>query len=218
MAVNLKKKTPPSPRKFSFSMGVSPLSLYIYLMGCRFAGAYPLDGPGFSNLAWAISEAVDDWILLPTNLALAGVATGTVGVGYIPASTTKFIVPPTIPLMTGALAGAGITGPIQSSIATVVTLAVSSVFTIHGGYQGISPTVAVGADVSKVVISNPATLTALLLAKMAENQISGPAAPMLAKGLGDGISLLLLQGFGWGKVVGTPGPSPSTGASFSRVQ
>jgi hypothetical protein len=52
---------------------------------------------------------------------------------------------------------------------------------------------------------------------MADNNMTGVASARMANGLGLGIASLVLTGIGNGKVVGPPGPSPSTGPSFSKV-
>lgn len=212
--VNLAKKTT-SPK--SGGGGLNVLHIYSALQLYKAVGPFPLNGPAFDQLAWSIAEGVIDWIDSPINVTLLGLSTGTVGVGAIPDRSTHLVVLPVIPLMTSGLVSAGVAGPLASSLSITVTLAIAHAVTQFGGYIGLCPTVGVGTDISKVVWSNPGTLIASLQESMSDNNMTGVAANRLAHGLGLGIAALMLTGFGWGKVLGPPGPSPSTGPSFSKV-
>lgn len=199
-------------------MGLNVLTIYTTLQLYKGAAAFPMTGAAFDQMAWAIAEGVADWIDSPINVALVGISTGTVGVGAIPEQGTKLVVLPIIPLMTSGLASAGIVGPLSSSLSTIVTLAIAHAVTQFGGYTGVCPTVGVGTDVSKVVMANPGTLIMEIQKAMGANKMTGAASTQMATGLGLGIAALVLTGVGNGKVVGPPGPSPSTGPSFSKVR
>ena len=181
----------------------------------RSAGKHGLNGVSFDSLAWSIADGVSDWVSNPTNVALIGLANGVSGVGTI--TSSHLFLPPVIPIVEGGLTSAGITGPVASSLATVVTLALAHVVTQFGGYDGVCPTVSNGVDISKVVLSNPGSLITGLSQSMNNNGINGQSAARLSNGLGLGIAALFLTVTGTGKVVGVAGPSPSTGPSFSKV-
>lgn len=198
-------------------MGISGPVIYGALQVFKRASKYPINGPAFDDLAWAIADGVDMWIGNPTNVVVMGFASGIVGVGTIPSTTSNLVLAPVIPLMNSALAGSGVRGPLASSLATTVTLAMAQVVTQFGGYSGVCPTVSIGTDLSKVVYANGSTLAFLLKKSMQSYAITGPASTMLAQGLGTGIAALLMTTFGTGKVVGVPGPAPGAGPSFSKV-
>jgi hypothetical protein len=216
MGINL-SKTPVAKKPSISGKGLNSITIYMALQLYKGTTTFPMNGIAFDQLAWAISEGVYEWISNPLNVALIGISTGTVGVGTIPEYGTKLVILPIIPLMTNGLASAGIVGPLSSSLSTIVTLAIAHAVTQSGGYTGVCPTVGVGTDVSKVVMANPGTLIEELQKAMADNQMTGAASMRMANGLGLGIASLVLTGIGNGKVVGPPGPSPSTGPSFSKV-
>ncbi len=214
----IKSSKPPAIKKPSMGgMGLNALHIYTALQLYKGAATFPMNGVAFDQLAWSIAEGVSEWIDNPLNVALVGISTGTVGVGTIPDQGTRLVVLPVIPLMTNGLTSAGIVGPLSSSLSTIVTLAIAHAVTQFGGYTGVCPTVGVGTDISKVVMANPGTLIVELQKSMADNNMTGVASARMANGLGLGIASLVLTGIGNGKVVGPPGPSPSTGPSFSKV-
>jgi hypothetical protein len=198
-------------------MGLNAPLIYSSLKLYSNAGEFNFNGPAFDQLAWAIAHAVAEWIDNPSNVALAGLAAGTAGVGYIPEHTSHLIVLPVVPLMTMSMEAAGMNGPLMPSLSIVVTLAISHVITQFGGYTGICPTVGVGTDMSKVVIANVGALVEQLVQEMKGQNMTGPANLRMANGLGMGIAALVLTGFGWGVVVGVPSPVPSSGPSLSKV-
>ena len=122
-------------------------------------------------------------------------------------------------LMQSALAGAGMVGPLSQSLAVVVTLGISQAFSTSGQYAGVSPTVAVGADISKVTVANGPSLIGILNANLSAVLGPGPALGFMTTGLGMGIASLLLQGTGAGPVTGTPvvPPVASGGVTNSVV-
>lgn len=198
-------------------MGINPPLVYAALKLYAPVGHFAFEGKAFDSLAWAIAWGFCDWLDNPINVTLMGLSTGTVGTGYIPDETTRLFVIPATPLMVAALETAGINGPLKSSLATTVTLAITHVVTQFGGYMGVSAAVGVGTDVSKVINANGLALIETLLSSMAEEDMKGPAAQRMANGLGMGIAALVLTAFGTGKVVGAVGPAPSSGPSLSKV-
>lgn len=199
-------------------MAISPNTITAALLANRASGGFPMAGSNFDRLALGVGMAVGAWgISQPQNLALTGATTGSAGAGAINPATTKLVVPPTVPIMSGALAGAGMVGPLAQSLAVVVTLSISQSFSASAQYLGTSAGVGLGADVSKVSVANAATLIGLLMANLTATLGPGSALTIMATGLGNGIAALLLTGTGTGAVSGPPSPSPGAGTSLSVV-
>ena len=185
------------------------------LNSARLAGGFPFAGINFDRLALAVALSLNQWGLSqPQNLAVAGLASGSLGSGAV---AGQLNVPATVPVMQAGLLGAGMAGPLTPSLATVMTLGISQAFSTSGQYTGVAGTVGTGTDVSKIVVANTGTLLALLQANMAAELGPGPASPMMATGLANGITALLLLGTGFGTVVGTPTGGPGTGPTTSVV-
>lgn len=200
-------------------MALTPTSIYAELSAARAAGAFPLAGLQSDALLRGIANGVGAWAVgQPQNVALTGIATGAVGGGTIGVPTTKVVMLPNIPGMMGALTGAGIAGQLSSSLATVVSVGISSAFTKYAQYSGVVAGVGSGLDVSKVTVANVPSLQTLLYASLGGSFGSvGLMTASLATGLANGISLVVLTGTGTGSVVGVPGPSPGTGTSTSVI-
>lgn len=200
-------------------MALTPPLLASSLLASRTAGAFPFGGLAFDALAQGIASGVCAWaISQPQNLALVGASTGTAGAGIILPVTTRLTVPPNVPGVLAALTAAGLNGPLGLALATVVTAGIAGSFTAYGQYTGTSAGVGVGADISKVVVANPATLMATLAAAIGPMYgTGGPALGMLCAGLANGISALLLGGTGIGSVTGPPSPSGGVGVTNSVV-
>lgn len=189
------------------------------LMGTRTMGASPFNGPAFVSLATGIGNGMAMWAVgQPSNLAMTGLSTGTIGAGTIFAATTRIVVPPNVAVVLSSLIGAGLTGPLAQSLGPVIAYGISSAFGTSGQYQGVVAGVGIGQDFSFVNVSNTITLNSILTATLvgAFGGI-GVALPSLALGLAMGISALLLQAIGTGTVTGPPGPTPGTGTSISVV-
>lgn len=215
MTSNLNKS--PVVKNPSVGIGLNEVVVYGALQMYKGSSVFPMEGAAFDQLAWSIAEGFLGWVTDPLNVVVEGISTGTVGSGVIHKHNTKIIIHPAIPLVTEGLSSAGIVGPLSTSLSAIVTLAVVHALTQFGGYTGVCPTVGVGTDVSKVVISNPSALIMKLQKAMANNSMTGAASIKLAHGLGFGIASLVLTGVGNGKVVGQSGSLPSTGPSFSKV-
>ena len=199
-------------------MALTPVAIYGAFVTCRAMGGFPFAGVNFDRAALGIANGVCQWALSqPANLALTGAATGLMGVGVINPVTTKLLVPPDFVVVSGAIVGAGLAGPLGQSFAIVTAQAISQAFSTVGQYYGTAPTVGVGADVSKIAVSNPATLIAMLMQSLAGTLGVGPLMPMLATGLGNGIAALLLTGTGTGSVNGPSVPGTGAGPTVSVV-
>lgn len=178
-----------------------------------------LNGPAFFQLAAGVGNGVGAWAVgNPANLSLQGVATGLAGTGNILAPTTKIIVSPNVGAVLGALSGAGLNGPMASSLATAVGVGVAQAFTSSAQYTGVSAGVGSGQDVSVIVVSNPAALVGILMGTLSGAfGSSGPAMGLLATGLGNGIASMLLGASATGTITGVAGPSPASGTTTSVV-
>ena len=120
----------------------------------------------------------------------------------------------------GALTGAGMKGPLSTSLAVVVSTGVSQAFTSSAQYVGSAPNVAVGSDISKVSTSNGSSLVKVLNGTLrGAMSPSGPALGMMARGLGNGIANLLAAGTGTAAVTGIAPvpPVPGSGPTSSVV-
>lgn len=198
-------------------MALTPPILYSSLAAARTAGTFPFSGTAFDQFAWGVATGVATWgIFQSQNLALLGASTGTAGAGQI-LPPGKLLVPTNIPVMYAACQAAGLNGPLGQALATVVATGVATAFSTAGQYAGFSTGVGVGADVSKVVVANPATLVAALMAGLSSYMGAGAAMPMMATGLGNGIAALLLGGTGSGIVTGTPSTVSAVGVTNSVV-
>lgn len=194
--------------------------IYGALMSARFSGPFPFGGISYDLLAQGIAAALSSWgVSQPQNLALTGVATGVSGAGTIVMLASKIVLPVNVGVVQAGLTGAGMVGPLSGSLAAAVAVGLSQAFTMAGQYQGVSAGVAVGTDVSKVVVANTATLIGILNSTLAAICGPGPALPMMATGLGTGISGLLLLATGTAAVTGIPTVPPVaiTGATISVV-
>jgi len=173
-----------------------------------------LTGPNAAKLFSAIGKAVHAWITIPINVYLTGITTGQAGVGSI--SVGKLFMLPAIPLITAGLVGASQTGPTSLLLAKAVSIGLATAISGSGTYSGFSVGVAVGADISKVVFANPATLVPLLTANMAGDLGGfGANAASVAAGLAVGIANQVLTITGVGVVAGTPAPSPTPAVGTS---
>lgn len=177
--------------------------------------ALGLTGTAMSRFAAALSTAIYNWTVTPTNVRLTGVTTGTAGAGNV---TGKLIVPPAPQVMQAGFLAAGVTGPQSSRVATAISSAISTAFTATGGYTGPSAGVGVGTDASKVTVANAATLASQLMAVLVPILGgSGPAASTVARGISIGVAGQLLLGTGIGVVAGSVSPTPSVGTSSGQV-
>jgi hypothetical protein len=193
-------------------MPLTPPLYYVELASARNAGAFAFSGTNFDQMAWALSTALVQW---GPSIRLQGIATGNAGAGTINVPTTRLFLVPNVPLMVAGLSSAGMVGPLSSALAVVVASAIAKAVSSYGGYTGTVVGVGNGFDASRVIVANAGSLFPTLLAQMQGFLGVGPAAPMLAKGLSQGIASMLLTATGTGTVVGTPSPIGATGSSTS---
>lgn len=173
--------------------------------------------PGSQNLpriASAVGKSVPAWLPIPTNVFAQGTTAGLAGVGSV---NGKMFVLNGAALCIAGLTQVGITGPSAQGLGTAVGAGVASVLNASMQYTGTSVGVGVGADVSKVTLSNSATLIPILLANLQAARVNGQQAPRLSQGLGLGIANLVQTGFGFGGVAGSPSIVPAVSTSFSLV-
>ena len=174
-----------------------------------------LKGQDFVRVSAAISTAVVAWAVVPANLALSGVTLGVLGAGVVNGKLS--VAPQPLPVI-GAATASGLVGFMSPSFTRAVGLGIASTFSASGQYQGSSVGVGFGSDLSKVTVSNTATLISGLQAALNSTGIVGFDVPQVSVALGTGISALLLTGVGAGVVTGPVGPSPAGGTSpLSRV-
>jgi hypothetical protein len=177
------------------------------------AASPALKGPAWFQTATGIGIGVVAWTVNPINVILVGSVNGTLGGGVV---NGKFILPPVPAPVVASVAAGGLIGLSAPQIGTAVGTGIGTAYSASGQYIGTSVG-AIGADISKVVFANPATLTPLLIAGLAAQGIIGPAALQLAAALSPGIAAMFLTGFGTGVAAGPTGPSPGTGVSKSSI-
>lgn len=187
----------------------SPSTIYSAILASSAAVPFPLVGLQWPAVANALAQALSSWAASPGNLTLTGTSTGTLGTGPV---TGIFTVAPQPALVLASLVGAGVAGPLASSIAVAVSNGVSQGFS-GSAYVGVSTGVGSGTDQSIVLVANPSTLVAILAPLLGV----GPNALSLALGLSQGVCAQILTGTGFGSVNGAPSPSPGTGITTSAV-
>jgi hypothetical protein len=189
-----------------------PLSAATITAGILSAGAgQSITGPAFPKLATAIGNGVYAWAVVPVNLVIQGITTGTVGAGITLGTLT--IIPPNIAAVVNALAGANVLGVVAPRLATAVVTGIVVAFT-GASYKGVSVGVGVGADAGMITATNGPALVGAIYAAMIDK---GPAAFPVAQGLGLGIATQLLGSVAVGVVTGPPGLPGPPGTSISGM-
>lgn len=175
------------------------------------AGAVDWSGAAWPLWCRATGKAISVWATIPANVRLTGITAGAAGAGWVQGLLT---VPPNPAGYTAAFAATGIQGQTAPSLATVVSTAISTSMT-GVSYQGPSIGVAVGTDVSKVVLASSSPLEALLLSTWAAMfGGSGGKATELARGLSIGVAAQMMLGTGMGAVTApVAGGAPVSGTS-----
>ncbi len=177
------------------------------------AASPALKGPAWLQACNGIGIGVVAWSIVPTNVVLVGSVNGTLGGGAV---TGKFVLPPVPAPVVASVSAGGMLGLNAPQVGAAVGIGIGTSYSASGQYIGTS-TGAIGADISKVVFANPATLTPALVAGMGSIGLVGPAALQLAAALAPGIATMFLTGFGTGVAAGPTGPSPGTGVSKSSI-
>jgi|GEM_PF-2232230 len=169
--------------------------------------------PNLPKIAGAVGTSVFAWLPQLQNVTSNGVTAGLSGLGT--ATGKLFFVP--AGQVVSQLSAAGLTGP-SKAVGLAVELGLAKHLNARAQYLGTSIGVSSGVDVTKVSLSNPATLIGLLSSNLPAMGIAGPLAAQYATGLGVGIALLVQTGFGVGGVAPvTPAPLPGAGTSISTV-
>lgn len=175
-------------------------------------GAYPHQGSKtFPSLASAVGLAVTQWVRVPTFVLMRGTSAGLLGSGTV---TGKVLLKAS-GLVAPALISVGIEASQAQEIGGAIEQGIASSFTGTAQYQGTSTSVGSGTDTSNVVLALAPPLVALLQAQLAGLGIQGPLAPLMARGLGSGISSLIQTARGVGGVVGVSSGLPGSGVSVS---
>ena len=199
-------------------MALAPPVIFSALQAARASGVFPLLGRNFDTLALALASGVSQWAVgQPQNLALLGAVTGVAGSGVVNPVATRLIVPPSVPVMYSALVGAGMLGPAATSLATVVATAISSSFSTAGQFTGPVAGVSNGVSAAVFTVANGTSLAGILSGTLPAFFGFGPAAPILIRGLSQGIAGVLLTGTGTGQVVGAPTPVPPVPAATVAI-
>jgi len=174
------------------------------------------NGTSMNRLAQVVGQAVYEWAIIPTNMALTGNVKGTAGAGKV---SGKLIVPPGADIILVEFKASGIEGTQAASLASLVSTGVSMAFTKAGQYEGTSTGVSIGVDNSKVSLVNAKTLGFQLMASLSQVfGAQGTAASLLFSAMSKGIAKQLKRGTGVGAVTPvTAGVFPSTGTSASKV-
>lgn len=176
------------------------------------ASAPTLLGPSFRGIAKAVGKSVATWIKIRTNVLVVGSTTGAAGAGNV---TGKLFFLPT-PSMNAAFSANGLLGVQAQPVATAIGTGILTSLNATAGYKGNS-TGAIGADISKVVMANPATLVPILKANLGSQRLIGMTTSQLSSAIAAGTVGIVLTGTGTGVSVGGAGPAPSTGISSSKV-
>lgn len=170
-----------------------------------------LKGVDWLKLSSAIGKAVQQWLVIPSNVGLTGVATGVLGSGAVP--TGKVVVATSVASVVSSFTANGLKGVEGLKMAKSVAIGVSSAINTSGEYYGSSSSVGIGVDTCKVTKASSKALQTLLVSKFAANGIKGVDSLKLAKAISVGVSSILLTGVGTGAVAGSPSPIPSVGAT-----
>ena len=174
-----------------------------------------LKGTSFLQLTGWFGAGIATWAQIPVNVVVNGVTAGAAGGGAV---FGKLFVPPNPTLVVGSFVAAGLAGKDGATLARALGTGVPAVFTASAQYTGVSAGVGAGTDISKIIVANPAALTALLMAlAQAFGLLGAFDIPKLAAAAGTGVSGLLLAGTGVGAVSGPAGPAPAAGTSISKV-
>lgn len=180
----------------------------IYANGLR-----SFSGSQYRVLCDAIGTSIASWIKLQANVVVVGSTNGAAGGGTV---TGKLAFVPVIPAMSAAFTANTLVGPSAKKLAFAISKGVQSSLTASAEYRGQS-TGAIGADISKVVFANPATLIPILKSNMGAKRLLGLSTTLLASAIATGVVAIVMTGTGTGVAAGPAGPAPSTGISRSKV-
>lgn len=167
------------------------------------------------SVARGVANAVMAWISNPINVQVQGSTSGVAGAGTV---AGKMLFPsPGGPIVASGLTQSSVLGLTAAGVGQVIGAGLGSAFNASAQYQGTSPGVGTGADVSKVARANKATLQPLLLSNLQGARVNGITLPQFATGLALGIADLVLTGTGLGGVTGSASIVGATSTSISVV-
>lgn len=187
-------------------MAVTPQAI----SGAIKAASPTLNGVDWISCCSALGKAIHKELVNPKSVRLSGNTVGVAGAGTIP--TGKIFFAP-IPDMIGHLSANGINGVEAIQVATACIIGVTTALNASCEYYGTSAGVGVGGDTSRVVFANPQAFKKSIKSCLMAYGLKGIVAQNTAKGIGSGISSILLSGTGAASVVGSPSPVPSSGVS-----
>jgi len=177
------------------------------------AGPKP-GGPAFAQFASAVGTGVAAWVAAG-GVTLAGVSSGTAGVGTVFGKYT--VVPSPLPVA-AALSSGGIVGVTAPAIASAVGIGVGTALNTDAEYVGVSAGVGIGADQVVTVYADAPSLASALSAAMTGAGVVGPTMPSVAAALAGGIAALVSTGTGVGAVSPQAiAPASTVSASTSRL-
>jgi hypothetical protein len=193
-------------------MAITQPILYADLIASRAAAPFPFAGVSFERLAMALSVAIPQWAPL---VSLTGIATGTLGGGFILPASTRLTLTPPDPFFLVGFQSAGLNGPLGAALSQVLSTALLANFSTYGQYQGVSSVCGVGADVSRATSAPP--FAPILMPQLTAFLGGGPLMPSMAAAIDLGISSWLLTATGVGLVTGGTSALPGTGPTVSNL-
>ena len=190
----------------SFNMAISPSIISQAIK----AASPSLNGKEWIDCCSALGKALYKEIVNPKTVYLNGNTVGVAGAGAIP-SGKVFFVP--IPDMKSHLKANRVKGVVANQVAIGCIVGVTNALNASCEYYGSSVGVCIGSDISRVVFANPTALSKSVQSILVAYGLKGIVAKNTAKGIGNGISSILLSGTGAAPVTGSPSPVPSSGTS-----
>lgn len=169
-----------------------------------------LNGVDWVNACQALGFGIHKEIVNPSTVTLNGITFGVAGAGTIPTGKMSFA---PVPNMQKLLAANNVKGVIATQIAVGCITGVTTALNASCEYYGSSTGVGVGTDNSKVVFANPLAIAQSIQGCLVAFGLKGIVAQNTARGIGYGISSILLSGVGVAGVVGSASPFPSSGFS-----
>ena len=164
-------------------------------------------------IATAVGNSIQAWLPIIKNVITTGVSIGVAGAGTV--NGKMFFVPSGATI--GTLQAAGINGVNATGIGSSVENGVASVLNSYAQYTGSVAGVGVGADSTKVSLSDSGTLIGILIGNLQAAGITGVLASQLGTGLGNGLGTLVQTGYGIGGVTGSPSPVGASGVSTALI-
>ena len=172
-----------------------------------------LVGVNSTVLATAIGTAIGTWSKIPSSITLVGATSGTAGVGAV---SGKLTLAPNPTFYESAFVSVGLVGLTKTPLCVALSNAVATTFST-ALYMGVSSGVGLGADTTKVVFVDGASLVSILNSTFASYAIVGVNSSVLASAISIGVVAHLATCFGTGAVSGPPSPSVAIGISNSNV-